>query len=843
MDKNAIKKYAVWARRELISRVSQKALQYGISENEYADKNAESVNGKLLTAEEKHQRAALIDQINKNGYQQVMEEVAYTWFNRFCALRFMEVNGYLPTHVRVFSDEENIFKPQILAEAMNLNLPGLKLDKVYELKNDSKEEDLFKYLLIVQCNALSSILPGMFQKISDYTELLFPDNLLRQGSVVEQLVTSIPADDFNVQSESGQIEIIGWLYQYYISEKHEEVVDPLHGKTVEKEEVPAATQLFTTDWVVRYLIDNSVGRYWIERNPESKLKDELQYLVAPKNGEIKYINEKIEPKDLTVLDPCIGSGHFLIYAFDVLIKIYTEYGYSARDAAQIIVENNLFGLDIDDRATQLAYFSVMMKARQYDRRFFERGVQPKIFTIPESNYLSKDVFDYIVKNNAEIKRNLQLIIDTFYDAQEYGSILQMPKIDFDLLYKRFDEIVDEVSMFREEALNKFLPMVQVAGIMANKYAVVATNPPYLNKYDGKLKGFVDSNYKAYGGDLFSVFIYRNLLFCKKNGYSAYMTPNVWMFIKTYEKLRQYILQNKQISSLIQMAKGAFFKEATVDICAFVLCNEKKNKKGLYIRLEDFKGDMEVQRQKVLEALSSENCKYFFEATESNFSKIPGSPIAYWVGKGFFDAFTKQKISDYADVITGMTIGDNNKYLRLWFEVWRNKIALKCNSMSQVDLQKTVWIPYSKGGERRNWYGNYEYVVNWSKKDNFNRSKTTLQHLYLKEALTWPFITSGDFSARLLPQGFLWDVAGSPCFFKDREDEYYTLGFLCSKVANYILKVINPTINVQAIDIAHTPLIIYNKREVIDIASESISRSCSDWDSFETSWDFKKHPLI
>lgn len=843
MDKNAIKKYAVWARRELISRVSQKALQYGISENEYADKNAESVNGKLLTAEEKHQRAALIEQINKNGYQQVMEEVAYTWFNRFCALRFMEVNGYLPTHVRVFSDEENNFKPQILAEAMNLNLPGLKLDKVYELKNDSKEEELFKYLLIIQCNALSSVLPGMFQKISDYTELLFPDNLLRTGSVVEQLVTSIPADDFNVQSESGQIEIIGWLYQYYISEKHEEVVDPLHGKTVKKEDVPAATQLFTTDWVVRYLIDNSVGRYWIERNPESKLKDELQYFVAPKNGEIKYINEKIEPKDLTVLDPCIGSGHFLIYAFDVLIKIYTEYGYSARDAAQIIVENNLFGLDIDDRATQLAYFSVMMKARQYDSRFFERGVQPKIFTIPESNYLSKDVFDYIVKSNAEIKRNLQLIIDTFYDAQEYGSILQIPKIDFDLLYKRFDEIVDEVSLFREEALNKFLPMVQVAGIMANKYAVVATNPPYLNKYDGKLKGFVDSNYKAYGGDLFSVFIYRNLLFCKKNGYSAYMTPNVWMFIKTYEKLRQYILQNKQISSLIQMAKGAFFKEATVDICAFVLCNEKKNKKGLYIRLEDFKGDMEVQRQKVLEALSSENCKYFFEATESNFSKIPGSPIAYWVGKGFFDAFTKQKISDYADVITGMTIGDNNKYLRLWFEVWRNKIALKCNSMSQVDLQKTVWIPYSKGGERRNWYGNYEYVVNWSKKDNFNRSKTTLQHLYLKEALTWPFITSGDFSARLLPQGFLWDVAGSPCFFKDREDEYYTLGFLCSKVANYILKVINPTINVQAIDIAHTPLIIYNKREVIDIASESISRSCSDWDSFETSWDFKKHPLI
>ena len=841
MDKNAIKKYAVWARRELISRVSQKALQYGISENEYADKNAESVNGKLLTAEEKHQRAALIEQINKNGYQQVMEEVAYTWFNRFCALRFMEVNGYLPTHVRVFSDEENNFKPHILAEAMNLNLPGLKLDKVYELKNDSKEEDLFKYLLIVQCNALNNILPCMFQKISDYTELLFPDNLLRQGSVVEQLVTQIPADDFNVQSESGQIEIIGWLYQYYISEKHEEVVDPLHGKSIKKEEVPAATQLFTTDWVVRYLIDNSVGRYWIERNPESKLKDELQYFVAPKNGEIKYINEKIEPKDLTVLDPCIGSGHFLIYAFDVLIKIYTEYGYSARDAAQIIVENNLFGLDIDDRATQLAYFSVMMKARQYDRRFFERGVQPKIFTIPESNYLSKDVFDYIVKNNAEIKRNLQLIIDTFYDAQEYGSILQMPKIDFDLLYKRFDEIVDEVSLFREEALNKFLPMVQVAVIMANKYAVVATNPPYLNKYDGKLKGFVDSNYKAYGGDLFSVFIYRNLLFCKKNGYSAYMTPNVWMFIKTYEKLRQYILQNKQISSLIQMAKGAFFKEATVDICAFVLCNEKKNKKGLYIRLEDFKGDMEVQRQKVLEALSSENCKYFFEATESNFSKIPGSPIAYWASNAILGIYNNDLLSTIAFSDGQLLTGDNEKYIRLIWEVNSNSIGKNGN-----------WMFHAKGGDFRKWYGNLDSVVAWDevsiehyKKDKIARFPK--ENILFREGITWNLISSYPvLGVRFLPATQTFNKAAATLLFNDEKQIEYVLGFVNSIVATKIIKIINPTLNTNIKDVLSLPLKIGTSEEIIAVNSlvtQCLELSKSDWDSFETSWDFKQHPFV
>lgn len=848
MDKNAIKKYAVWARRELISRVSQKALQYGIAENEYADRNADSVNGKLLTAEEKHQRAALIEQINKNGYEQVMEEVAYTWFNRFCALRFMEVNGYLPTHIRVFTDDDNHFKPQILDEAINLNLPGLKLDKVYELKNENREEELFKYLIIVQCNALNSVLPGMFQKISDYTELLFPDNLLRQGSVVEQLVSQIPADNFDVQTESGQIEIIGWLYQYYISEKHEEVVDPLHGKSIKKEEVPAATQLFTTDWVVRYLIDNSVGRYWIERNPESKLKDELQYFVAPKSGEIKYINEKIEPKDLTVLDPCIGSGHFLIYAFDVLVKIYTEYGYSARDAAQIIVENNLFGLDIDDRATQLAYFSVMMKARQYDRRFFERGVQPKIYSVEESNNFSKDVFDYIVGNNSALKNDLQQLVDTFYDAKEYGSILQMPRVDFAALKRRFDEIIDDVSLFKDEALNKFLPMVQVAEIMANKYAVVATNPPYLNKYDGKLKGFVDNNYKAYGGDLFSVFIYRNLLFCKENGYSGYMTPFVWMFIKTYEKLREYIINNKSIATLIQMEYSAY-EEATVPICTFVLKNGRETCNGLYFRLSDFKGGMEVQRQKVLEALSSENCKYFFEATESNFSKIPGSPIAYWATQKMVNIFySNQLLIDIAEPKQGIATADNNKYLRIWFECDSRKTIYNCPSHEYSENNDAKWYPYNKGGEYRKWYGNNDYVVQWYhdgialKKDK----KAVLRNpqYYFREALTWSLISSSSISFRYKPVGGLFDVAGMSCFC-GKESFYYLLGLLNTCLIDEFMLILAPTINYQVGNISNIPVKVedFYKSQVENKVKDNIRLSKSDWDSFETSWDFKKHPLI
>lgn len=840
MDKNAIKKYAVWARRELISRVSQKALQYGIAENEYADRNADSVNGKLLTAEEKHQRAALIEQINKNGYEQVMEEVAYTWFNRFCALRFMEVNGYLPTHIRVFTDDDNHFKPQILDEAINLNLPGLKLDKVYELKNENREEELFKYLIIVQCNALNSVLPGMFQRISDYTELLFPDNLLRQGSVVEQLVSQIPADNFDVQTESGQIEIIGWLYQYYISEKHEEVVDPLHGKSIKKEEVPAATQLFTTDWVVRYLIDNSVGRYWIERNPESKLKDELQYFVAPKSGEIKFINEKIEPKDLTVLDPCIGSGHFLIYAFDVLVKIYTEYGYSARDAAQIIVENNLFGLDIDDRATQLAYFSVMMKARQYDRRFFERGVQPKIYSVEESNNFSKDVFDYIVGSNSALKNDLQQLVDAFYDAKEYGSILQMPRVDFAALKGRFDEIIDDVSLFKDEALNKFLPMVQVAEIMANKYAVVATNPPYLNKYDGKLKGFVDNNYKAYGGDLFSVFIYRNLLFCKENGYSGYMTPFVWMFIKTYEKLREYVINNKSIATLIQMEYSAY-EEATVPICTFVLKNGRETCNGLYFRLSDFKGGMEVQRQKVLEALSSENCKYFFEATESNFSKIPGSPIAYWASNAILGIYNNDLLSTIAFSDGQLLTGDNEKYIRLIWEVNSNSIGKNGN-----------WMFHAKGGDFRKWYGNLDSVVAWDevsiehyKKDKIARFPK--ENILFREGITWNLISSYPvLGVRFLPATQTFNKAAATLLFNDEKQIEYVLGFVNSIVATKIIKIINPTLNTNIKDVLSLPLKIGTSEEIIAVNSlvaQCLELSKSDWDSFETSWDFKKHPLI
>lgn len=851
MDKNAIKKYAMWARKDLINRVKTKAYQYGITEAGAVEKDADSVNGKLLSQAEKRQRHALLQQISENGFDNVIDEVAYTWFNRFCALRFMEVNGYLPSHIRVFTDEDNNFKPQILTEALNLSLPGLNIDKVYELKEDNRTEELYKYLLITQCNALNSILPGMFQRIEDYTELLFPDNLLREGSVISRLILDIPADNFDVRSDNGQIEIIGWLYQYYITEKHEEVVDPLHGKTVEKDDIPAATQLFTTDWVVRYIVDNSVGRYWIERNSDSSLKEYLQYFVLPKDKKIQYVEDRIEPQDVTVFDPCAGSGHFLLYAFDVLVKIYTEHGYSARDAVNSIVVNNLFGLDIDERAAQLAYFSLMMKARQYDSRFLERRIQPNIFAIRESNYLSRDTFDYIVGNSAELRTDLQALVDTFYDAKEYGSLLQMPNVDFKGLFDRFDQIADDIHFHRDEAIRSYLPVVQIAEILSRKYAAVVTNPPYLNKFDAKLKQFIVVNYKNYGGDLFSAFIYRNLLLCKADGFAGYMTPNVWMFIKTYEKLRQYLLAEKTISSLIQMAKGAFFKEATVDICSFVLKNKKELVPGLYIRLEEFKGGMDVQRQKVLEAIANPNCGYFYEATASNFSKIPGSPVAYWASEKARSAYLSAKCMDeVAKPRHGLATSDNDRFLKLWYEININKGSL----YDRCQLEKK-WFPMSKGGSYRKWYGNLEWIINYENDGKeikeyaisiYKCSTRTIQNtqFYFEEGLTWSALTSGEFSVRWQEKGALFG-SGGYCAFTNDDIRFFILALLNSKITKSFIQFVSPTINYEVGHIKTIPVLektVYDN-EIDAISKENVMLSRQDWDSYETSWDFKKHPLI
>lgn len=818
MDKNAIKKFAVWARTELIARVSLKGVEYGIIEDNMVDANADSVGGKVLTADEKAQRKALIAEINDKGYKQVMEEVAYTWFNRFSALRFMEVNGYLPSHVRVFTDEENNFKPQIITEAIHLDFDGLDMEKVYALKEAEKTEELYKYLLIVQCNALNAILPGMFQKIADYTELLLPDNLLREGSVIEQMISTIPEEDWR-----DEVEIVGWLYQYYISEKHDEVVNVLGKSVIKQEDVPAATQLFTTDWVVRYMVDNSLGRYWIERHPEGSLAEKLDFLVKPKNGKFQIVNEATTPQDLTFFDPCMGSGHILAYAFDVLMEIYREYGYTDREAVAEIVQNNLHGFDIDERCTQLAYFVVMMKAREYDTRFFKRGIYPQV-------YCPK--------------------VDS--DLEAYGSLLQVDTLDEK---PEEPEVLTLFDMDYDVRLNDW----NCRRLLSQKYAVVCTNPPYLNKYDDKFKKFVTENFKSYSGDLFSVFIYRNFGFCKNDGYSAFMTPNVWMFTKSYEPLRKSILEEHSIASLIQMAKGAFYKEATVDICSFVLANNKSASSGQYIRLEKFKGDMDVQQKYAYDAIHSVSCDYYYEVEQSVFAEIEGTPIAYWISNLTRGIFKNKTLKEVASPCIGMRTGDNNRFLRQWFEVPFESTGMGFRSASEAKESKKKWFPYNKGGAYRRWYGNNELVVNWEADGAEIKAETRRRYPMLGDnlswkisnepkffstSITWSDTTSAAFSGRYSDVGALFDVKGSSCF-PGKNNIFYILGLLNTKITQEIISILNPTITTQVGDMARIPTIIdTSTKPIVDAMSyQNVQLAKTDWDSFETSWDFAKHLLI
>ena len=808
MDKNAIKKYAVWARTELIDRVSQKALQYGITEKDSIPADATSVNGVVLSNAEIKQRKALIEQINKKGYKQVLEEVAYTWFNRFSALRFMEVNGYLPSRVRVFTNENNQFEPQIITEAIDLEMDGLDMEKVYAYKDANDNEGLFKYLIIVQCNTLSPIMPRMFQRIADYTELLLPDNLLREGSVIEQMISTIPEEDWQ-----DAVQIIGWLYQYYISEKHDEIVNINKG-TVKQEDVPAATQLFTTDWVVRYMVDNSLGRYWIERHPESSLAEKLEFLVKPKDGKIQTVNEAATPQDLTFFDPCMGSGHILAYAFDVLMEIYREYGYTDREAVAEIIQNNLYGFDIDERCTQLAYFVVMMKARQYDARFFKRELHPQV---------------YYPKADSDLKA--------------YGSLLQIDTLDAK------PEEPEEFTLFDMDydiKLNDW----NCRRLLSQKYAVVCTNPPYLNKYNDKLKKFVTENYKDYSGDLFSVFIYRNFGFCKKDAYSAFMTPFLWMFIKTYESLRTFVIENKSITSLVQMEYSAF-EEATVPICSFILNNQKRNEKSLCIKLSEFRGGMEIQKTKVLEAIDDSSCSYFYETEATNFSKIPGSPLAFWGSMAQIDVFTRSTIlTSIANPKQGLITGDVNRFVRKWYEC--STLNLNFEGKKEDENRLGKWFPYCNGGGYRKWYGNNEDVVNWyldgievkgfTDEKGKQRSRPQNQQFYFQEGGTWSAISSSSFSVRYFPEGFLFSNAGM-AIYTEAKKLRYIIGFLNSKLCQAYLGLFNEGLNYNQGDIAKLPIMMDNVDTVVTKTEEIIALSRADWDSFETSWDFQIHPLV
>ena len=873
MDKNAIKKFAVWARTELIARVSLKGVEYGITEDKIEDANADSVGGKVLTVDEKKQRQALIAEINDKGYKQVMEEVAYTWFNRFSALRFMEVNGYLPSHVRVFTDEENNFKPQIITEAIHLDLDGLDMERVYELKDAEKTEELYKYLLIVQCNALNKILPGMFQKIADYTELLLPDNLLREGSVIQQMIELIPEDDWK-----DAVQIIGWLYEAYNTEKNELVYDGNMSKSrISKDLLPAATTIFTPDWSVRYMVENSLGRLWLEGHPDVKEQllptEEEQSAYAAGNRDMEdtkwhyYLEEAeqepevqvqlseirkeyaaLTPDQLKVIDPCSGSGHILVYMFDVLMKIYESYGYTTREAVASIVENNLYGLDIDDRAAQLAYFAVMMKARQYDRRFFNRGIQPHVYAIVESNYVDKFAMDYFCNRDMKLTAAMDTIISELHDAKEYGSILTVTPQDWSALYDRFAEITEDINMFRETALRELLPLVQVAEALSQKYDAVVTNPPYLGnaRFSPLLDKYVKDNYADVKTDL-SMVMFKKMLSknIKKDGFIAFITTSSWMFLSSFEKLRTFMFEYSSIESIVDFGTELFEgKVGHNPIVAWV--NRKSHiAHGITgIRLVDYCYSRRNEKEK--EFFNEKNHHY---SDQTNFSKIPGSPVAYWVSERTIDSFQKGILADIADTKQGFATGNNNHFLKFWQEVAWNTVGLNCDSRETAKESLKKWFPTNKGGSYRRWYGNNIYLANWENDGQemraFSGSVIRNPQYYFKQGITWSSLSSGGLSMRFSPKGFIFESKGSMCYFKNDCNLFYILALMNTKVVDSMLKILAPTLDYHEGPMSKVPVVIdLEQKDLIDERAKECIDICKlDWDSFETSWDFKHHPLL
>ena len=844
MNKNAIQKFAIWARNELIAQVSQRAYQYGIDESGFGDASADALNGQLLTAEEKSQRQELIKQIKEKGYQQVMEEVAYTWFNRFIALRFMEVNNYLPSHIRVFSDASGAFKPEILNDVLHLDLPGLDSGKVAAYIESNDTEALYRYLLLTQCNALNSALPVMFERMGGYTEMLLPNNILRQDSVLGHMVSDIPEGDWQ-----DAVQIIGWLYQFYNTELKAEVFGKK--EKITKNEIPAATQLFTPDWIVRYMVENSLGRLWLEGHPNAELRGGWKYYLDEADQErsveaqlakLREEYKTIKPEEIKVIDPCMGSGHILVYAFDVLMQIYTSAGWDQREAAQSILKNNLYGLDIDDRAAQLAYFAVMMKARQYDRRLLTRGIQPNIHSIIESNALGGAyklaMGDFLLSK--EHQETLNYLLDAFIDAKEYGSILCLEKRDYVGLLRAWNLTASQttenlnLTLWFAAVEHEIPKLIEQAIILTQGYDVVVTNPPYMavSNAGAKVNDYVKKNFPDSKADLFAVFIERCGQMAKKNGYQAMITQHAWMFLSSFEKLRTKLLA-VDIVNMAHLGARAFEEIGgeVVQTTSFVIRKSHiADYKGEYCRLIE----PTSQQGKEDMFLAGENR---YAADQSNFSKIPGSPVAYWLSLQTVDAFKAKKLYEVFEARNGITTGQNDLFIRYWYE---------------VVPKSDKWFKCNKGGSFRRWYGNQEYVIDWENdgfrlknfRDERGKQRSTLRSIEFNfaQAITMSRIGSGITSFRFLPNGFITEGASNNIYFKENWENL--LAFLNSKVCDFILELYNPTINVMPDDLRNLPL-TYLQASICcnHQVNKAVMLSKTDWDSYETSWDFKRNPLV
>lgn len=898
MNKTAIKNFAVWARQKLISDITYKAGMLGITEDGIADKLPHSTSDlefydigtkdyAEVSGKEIKQRNALVNAIRKkekdNGdyksaFEYVVEEVAYTWFNRLIAIRFMEVNDYLPSGVRVLSSENKAKKEPDLVTApfdTNLEFTPYEQDRIIQLKDDNKLDELFRMLFIKQCNKLHDVLPELFEKTDDYSELLLTVSFTDSDGVLFHLVHDIEEDDFNVEKE-GQVQIIGWLYQFYNIEPKAVVFGRKGNAKIKKEEIPAATQLFTPDWIVRYMVQNSLGRIFIndkctgitdekERvNKEKEIAQQMcwQYYLpeAEQTHEVRvqlnanHISLSSELTSIKLIDPCMGSGHILVYAFEVLMQIYLECGYTERDATSLILENNLFGLDIDDRAYQLAYFAVMMKARSYDRRILTRDIKPNVYSIKESNFLT-DSWQKI-SDDEKFREIFQTVVDTFIDAKEYGSILNVSDADYDYALSVIDDFEQSVPVdFEAQILrgkaDDIRALVNQAKLLSQKYDVVVTNPPYMpvSNSSASLQNFVKKNYPDSKTDMFAVFIERVAQLTKPNRYSAMITMHSWMFLSSYEKLRSKILETDTVN-MAHLGARAFEEIGgeVVQTTAWIERNtDLKQFKATYKRLVD-----ENSQTAKEQAFLNKNYNAY-NITKTNFSKIPGSPIAYWVNDGLLSAFANGKsLGNIALARNGMKTGENGRFVRLWWEVEIERFNSTANDWKKASSSGAKWFPYNKGGEFRKWYGNNDCIVNWQNEgyEIFNHAKTDKRNvqdypleLKFKPSVTWSLVTSGQPAFRY-KENNLSDIAGMS-FYTQKEDLIILLGFCNSKIALEILKLLAPTINFQAGDIGRLPIVDYDieANTIRELTFSNIEKSKIDWDSYETSWDFKRNPLI
>ena len=868
MNKTAIKNFAVWARKKLIADICYRAQLLGITEEGVKDPLPQSTGSvqffDIGTAQPYaiggaaiSQRAHLADAIRqkeqesdyKTAYQSIVEEVAYTWFNRLIAVRFMEVNDYLPSHLRVLSSDSGKLEPDLVTRPFDADFAFSERERaeVARMQQNNAVDELFCLLFIKQCNALHELLPALFERTRDYTELLLSLSVVDREGVVYHLVHDIPEEDFDI-SRGGQVEIIGWLYQYYNAELKDETFALLKKNVkITKERIPSATQLFTPDWIVRYMVENSLGRIWEEGHPNSVIKANWKYYLeeAEQPAEVEQKLEALraecralKPQDIKVIDPCMGSGHILVYAFEVLVQVYESQGFSQRDAAQSIVENNLYGLDIDNRATQLAYFAVMMKARQYDRRFLTRGIRPHIFAIAESNGLDPHTVNYFVGGDEGLKNDFSSLVHDLHDAKEYGSILRISPVNFSALYARLAAVGKESSVDTLAVQSTILPLVQVAEVLSQQYDVVVTNPPYMGSsgMSAKLSNYVKSNYPDSKSDLFAVFIERCGQMTAKNRYQAMITQHAWMFLSSFEKLRKKLLQSFEIVNMAHLGARAFDEIGgeVVQTTSFVLRNTvDKGYCGTYCRLLE----PTTQQGKEELFLSAQNR---YAAQQENFAKIPGSPIAYWVSEAFLGVFNQPVLSRNAIIQEGLKTADNDRFIRKWWE-----IEYLCSNISQNFNPK--WVKHTKGGAFRRWYGNNEDLLNYENNGAelraFKAASLTGISNYYKENITWARITSGRSSFRFTPPGSVPNMAGLALY--PLKNFFYILGYLNSKIVLQCLTIINPTLNYPPGTIASIPFQFFlnNSDHVEDIVQENILVSRSNWDSYETSWDFKKHPLL